>query len=499
MQIESVGSIAGPPTEIDRATLSELLSCPVSINHDGHFIGKPGTRLYATDALVLKRPCDESMSATQAIQWCQKQLERERRIRGYHPARTWIAFCKHQHWAVANITPRLPTLEQTLLGPLPSHHKVLLLKSMFSCFFNTYQNSDYRQDEGLSNYVVDGDDVWYIDDDIYGHDKLMAFSVSLGTFFRTLDWLNATSAYYLGRQLRKMISRVDSTLIESVHKVFADAFLPDHKEKVRRTFMQGLSARQNRRTPALPKRLAILADIHANLPALEAVLADCERRNLTSGLVLGDIVGYGPDPAECVERIQSTGFHVLMGNHDLAASGAQKAPGLSRAASWSAPWTYQTLGNHHRQWLHDLPRYFQDDNLYAIHGAPQDPTFMNAYVYARTADSNLEYMQSRGIRLCLHGHSHLPGIWRKNQQGEAIFSRPRHWTIDMDNETLICPGSVGQPRNDDCGAQYLILDTETRSAEFVSVPYNHAAMIRRMHNLGFPDYVIRTMGDQGSS
>lgn len=125
----------------------------------------------------------------------------------------------------------------------------------------------------------------------------------------------------------------------------------------------------------------------------------------------------------------------------------------------------------------------------AVRGAPRDSNFFNAY--AMTSNSNLGHMADNGIGVCFHGHSHMPGCWCRDHVGRSGFSREEELILDVRGHYLVCPGSVGQPRDGTREASYLVWWPRDRRVRWYSVSYDHDGLLERLAAGGFPDYVMR--------
>lgn len=240
--------------------------------------------------------------------------------------------------------------------------------------------------------------------------------------------------------------------------------------------------------------IAILGDIHANLPAFEVVLKQLKQMNIERGLVLGDIVGYGPHPTECIERLQANPWlTVLKGNHDHAAGLGKVRDGFSTFSRWVIEWTITQLNEAQKDWLNDLPVYYEENDCLAIHGAPRDKTFFNGYVYRMTYEENLNNLQERNLRHCFHGHTHIPGAYVRDAQGDS--ERFGESSIDLQNVTqsLICPGSIGQPRNGNPETQFALFHPDQQRVEFFTLPYNLGRTIADMERNQFPSSLIERL------
>jgi predicted phosphodiesterase len=243
--------------------------------------------------------------------------------------------------------------------------------------------------------------------------------------------------------------------------------------------------------------LAVLSDVHANLPALEVVLGALNALGVRQGLVLGDLVGYGPHPSECVERLQQSGFTCLKGNHDVAATdtsaGRLVRAAMSRHARWGAEWTARRLPAPHREWLMHLPSIVYRQDWIGVHGAPDDPHHYHGYIHELTCQRNLDELQRQGVGLCFHGHTHVPGVHaRAPGRPDAYYADPRQ-NLAAYRHALVCAGAVSQPRNGQTGAQFALYDRETRWIEFHNLAYDASSTQRDMRRHGFPDALLRRL------
>jgi len=228
-------------------------------------------------------------------------------------------------------------------------------------------------------------------------------------------------------------------------------------------------------------RLAVLSDIHANLAALDAVRDDLPP--VAEVWVLGDIVGYGPQPNEVIARLQEMGARSVMGNHDGAAIGEVDIGWFNPDAARAIKWTAENVDENARAYLAALPVVRRDGELTAVHGSPRDPTW--EYITdASVAAANLAAFDTR---LCLHGHTHVPIVFRADEGTVAVVPATPDGPISVDGgRLLINPGSVGQPRDGSPAASYLVVDTEAQSAEFRRVAYDVAATQSAMRDAGLP-------------
>jgi diadenosine tetraphosphatase ApaH/serine/threonine PP2A family protein phosphatase len=228
-------------------------------------------------------------------------------------------------------------------------------------------------------------------------------------------------------------------------------------------------------------RLAVLSDIHSNLAALEAVRGDMPA--VDEVWVLGDVVGYGPQPNEVISALQAMGARTVLGNHDGAAIGIVDTNDFNPDAAEAIAWTAGVIDANTRAYLASLPEMRCEGELTAVHGSPRDPIW-EYIVSPRVAAANLDSFKSRH---CLFGHTHQPVIFRADDGRIEIVTATDDSPVAIDSQrSLINPGSVGQPRDGNPHAAYLVLDTESRQVEFRRVAYDVDLTQRLMRAAGLP-------------
>jgi predicted phosphodiesterase len=232
-------------------------------------------------------------------------------------------------------------------------------------------------------------------------------------------------------------------------------------------------------------RIAVLSDIHGNLPALEAVLANL--RPYDEIWQLGDIVGYGPQPNDVVARLAAEKAHGVRGNHDAAAIGELETDSFNEDARAALEWTVRELTATTKAWLAGLPARLERESFTLVHGSPRDPTW--EYVYSQSiARAN---MARFGTAHCLVGHTHVPLVYRQNGSRVEPMLPDDGTTLNLDDRrTIVNPGSVGQPRDGDRRACAMLLDTEQMSLEWRRVDYPIEPVQKLMANAGLPDRLI---------
>ena len=244
-------------------------------------------------------------------------------------------------------------------------------------------------------------------------------------------------------------------------------------------------------------RLAILSDVHANLAALDAVLAGIG--SVDGVRVLGDIVGYGPEPDGVVERLRSAGATGVCGNHDLAALGGDLIEWFNPDARAAIEWTIGRISESTRDWLAGLPQRLEEGPFTLVHGSPRDPV----WEYITDAQVAATEVDAMTTPYCLFGHTHVPAAFReaggtthgrtRSQAGLAMDTvRIRAGTVVVldDRRALLNPGSVGQPRDGISSASWLLLDTDALTATWHRTEYDIARTQGAMRAAGLPGRLV---------
>jgi diadenosine tetraphosphatase ApaH/serine/threonine PP2A family protein phosphatase len=228
-------------------------------------------------------------------------------------------------------------------------------------------------------------------------------------------------------------------------------------------------------------RVAVLSDIHSNLIALDAVLAHAGSVDLLWHL--GDVVGYGPEPDEVVARLSGIGAVGVRGNHDSAALGGPEIEWFNPEARAAAEWTRDRISEPTRAWLDDLPERLTIDPFSLVHGSPLDP--LREYIASlSSARANLTALPTP---YGLHGHTHVPIAFVDGRSRIVLTEPDDGTTMTLDDRaTLLNPGSVGQPRDGDPRASYLVLDTDHASVTWHRVEYDHRAVAAAILDAGLP-------------
>jgi predicted phosphodiesterase len=242
-------------------------------------------------------------------------------------------------------------------------------------------------------------------------------------------------------------------------------------------------------------RLLILSDLHANLTAFDAALKIASGR-WDAAVCLGDVVGYGPDPASVSEKLQGITKDVIRGNHDKAVAGIMASDDFNPVAKLAVDWTQAQLSPELMAWLAGLPPGPKTaQGVVLIHGAFQDE---DEYVF--TPSQALEGLLDSSTILSFFGHTHHQGGFSYHESDiEVLQVRPRPLEsfsalqLEPGHKYLLNPGSIGQPRDGDARAAFAIADFEHKIVEFWRVPYDISAVQTRMYDAHLPEPLIHRL------
>jgi predicted phosphodiesterase len=229
-------------------------------------------------------------------------------------------------------------------------------------------------------------------------------------------------------------------------------------------------------------RVAVISDVHANYHALEAVLEQIDAARVDAVWCLGDTVGYGPRPNECCEKVEAQADRCLVGNHDLVALGELNVSDFNDEAAAAAVWTSSVLTPESRVFLESLRPVGQAEGVDLYHASARDPV----WEYVLTEEAARATFELSSAPLILVGHSHVALALTRDGDNVAGGLAPAGTEALLNGRWLLNPGSVGQPRDGDPRAAWLLLDLERRFAAFHRVPYSIEDTQSEMRERGLP-------------
>ncbi|MCG8452235.1 MAG: metallophosphoesterase family protein [Spirochaetales bacterium] len=240
----------------------------------------------------------------------------------------------------------------------------------------------------------------------------------------------------------------------------------------------------------------VLADIHGNFHALKAVLSDA-LGDYESIWVLGDVVGYGPDPKKCLETLIRCGATMVAGNHDLAVCGQVGLDDFNSEARFVLEKHQKEFNANQKEFLSKLPWTRKERSVTLSHGNPLNPI----WGYVLNESTAFQVLKQSETSLTLIGHSHIPGLWELNpDMGLQYRSIELNTPMDYSGHPhLANPGSVGQSRDGSHQAQYLIVQPERKILEFRRCSWKHRPVRRKMQRKGYPSTLIERMAPLSSS
>ena len=239
-------------------------------------------------------------------------------------------------------------------------------------------------------------------------------------------------------------------------------------------------------------KAAIISDVHGNLPALEAVLSAIDGERVDELWCLGDLVGYNADPEACTLAVIERSQICLAGNHDLVVNGSIDLSVFAHDAAVAARWSQKALSAHALELLQALSPEGEREGVDLYHASPRDHVW-EYVIDNRTAQACLKLLRHD---LCLIGHSHVPLRYRPGPDMLAVggYSEPGELELG-DGRWILNPGSVGQPRDGDPRAAYLVLDLDARTATWRRVDYDIARAQRAIVEAGLPETLAWRLGE----
>ncbi|HEX7319591.1 MAG TPA: metallophosphoesterase family protein [bacterium] len=237
-------------------------------------------------------------------------------------------------------------------------------------------------------------------------------------------------------------------------------------------------------------KAAIISDIHSNLEALQAVLKDIKKRRIKSIYCLGDLVGYGANPNECIAIVSQESDATIAGNHDYAAVNKTDISTFNPVAAEAIRWTQKKLTEDSKKILSKLPLTHSTGDLLLVHGSPNKP---EQWHYLFALDDFHHQFSAFMEQLCFVGHSHIPSAVFQDTNSYTDFLRENPFPLLKKRRYIINVGSVGQPRDLDPRASYAIYDGNNDSLEIIRVEYNIPLAEQKIVKAGLPEVLAERL------
>jgi diadenosine tetraphosphatase ApaH/serine/threonine PP2A family protein phosphatase len=234
-------------------------------------------------------------------------------------------------------------------------------------------------------------------------------------------------------------------------------------------------------------RFAIYSDIHSNQESLEAVLADIEYQKVDKHLCLGDIVGYGANPNECIEMVKKDSHIFIAGNHDHAAVGLLGTGKFNAFAQIAMEYTKKVLDKNNYGYIQSAPLLEKMENATLVHASPKNPS---EWSYLTTIDSITECFNYFETPFCFVGHTHVPYLILRDSDHPADLLNQSEFQLKKGQKCIVNTGSVGQPRDRNPKASYVIYDSDEGSVQIKRVSYDILTAQDKMKKAKLPEFLI---------
>lgn len=235
-------------------------------------------------------------------------------------------------------------------------------------------------------------------------------------------------------------------------------------------------------------RYGIFSDIHSNLEAFDSVIEAYRKESIDSFFCVGDVVGYGANPNECIEKIKALTNIVIAGNHDWACVDLFSTEYFNPLAKEAVFWTKQVLNQENKYFLEKLKLVYNNEDFTLAHGTLENPQEFN---YMTDGYRALESFKLLETNVCFVGHSHVAGAFILGKDNRLLYSEDNLSKIKMEKENkyIVNVGSVGQPRDDNPRAAYAVYDTQKQEVQIKRVPYDVEAARKKIIEAGLPQFL----------
>jgi predicted phosphodiesterase len=498
---------------------------------------KNTTRLLQVEGWVFKTHAHLAQpDSRQVWHYALQQAEKGAKIAIWNPEKTWFLIEAAELWWPVSATPRMRTLHSLL----NTRDRLQAWLRMLRLMQDTWQQHQVFLDANLSNFgflLNAPDRTYYLDDEVYPLPQPVSLSSVLRNELKQIspelepeDW-----EFFLDESpgiLKHLFTKPDtyqsfidglrwegmartSCVAEFIQRLNGT----DKVWKAPTKAPQPTAAPEDAAPPAPPPARMVearvvnepattatpisgvqegywlvLADIHSNLPAFEAVLEEVKDYPILGHLFLGDVVGYGPHPAECIRLLKRLdNLIVVQGNHDWMVGHEDWPQSSSDRVIQSVRWTASQLTRSEREWLQEMPATTPFLDTYAIHGSLLNENYRFGYIYEMTYTDNLDKAENLGYQTVWYAHSHLAMVYHKLSNGRYDKMGPHHLHLnEVKGNFLINPGSVGQPRDGDRRAAYALYKPTTQEVFFRRVEYDFLSVQQDILATDLPqEYALR--------
>lgn len=447
---------------------------------------KPTVRLLASCGWVFKTRVDLGLpSAAAARERALAASAAGRRAGVWHPEKLWALLRSGEEWLPLTVCRELTTLRQIER----SDDRRLAWIDMLQASIDVFRLHGLGLDINPSNFGRDRDSgqIYYLDEELYERLTERGLANAIAARIPEEPELEPQAWLLWGRALREHLS-IDPFTWDAIRDEVRQYPLSARFTESLGALVEALTPmRRTRWTRSAGDCVCVFADVHANLPALEAVLADARARGAERFLFLGDAIGYGPHPAECVRRLAELPNAIFIrGNHDHAIATGRFDTGMNRLARAGAEWTRAALSRDELAWLHDQPLELREEGWMAVHGAPRDPHRFLAYVYELTYEDNLRHLRRLRVPVCFYGHTHVQLTHADLPAGPTKLAGEQTFQLTPKHHFLVNPGSVGQPRDGDPRAGYALWNRRSGAFATVRVAYDLDRTVSALEAAGLP-------------
>lgn len=232
----------------------------------------------------------------------------------------------------------------------------------------------------------------------------------------------------------------------------------------------------------------IVSDVHSNIEAFTSVIADANVRGGFDEIwSLGDLIGYGPNPVECIDLLSEHKHRAVAGNHDLASIGKISLDMFNPYARAANEWTTEQLSQDHIDFIAAQKTRLEYDEFTLVHGSPRDPV----WEYVMTVHAAVASFMHYETYWCLVGHTHVPFLCHETEKGATFVEFPLEEQVALtESRVIINPGSVGQPRDQDPRASYAVYDSDSTSVTHYRTQYDIPKTQAKMHDCSLPEFLI---------